>query len=790
MMQHVLCPTRYREHNEPSVLDLVLTNSDIIDDLEYLSPIGKSDHVLLGFTCTIESELLQNATKFNYTKGNYDDFRNYMDRNWSNELSVFGDDIDAMWEYFSRQIFSGMKQFIPYYSNWKKKKKWNHPINHELKELIHRKHRLWSRWTETRDEGVKRKYNKVRNVVRGRSRKLEQKIQRDIANNCSKTNPKKFWKYVRSKKDSVDTVGTLRHLDEKGEPVMVTDNEQKANVFAVQFSKVFTREPDDTFENIQPKHIEDEMPELFFSEPKILKALTDLKVDKSPGPDYLHPRVLKEIQSYIVEPLKIIFDLSIKTGRLPHDWQAAVVSPIYKKGDKSDPANYRPISLTSIVCKIIERFIRDHIMDHFLKNNLFTKQQYGFIKGRSTVLQLLSVLDYWTEKLEKGGQVDVVYTDFEKAFDKVPHKRLLSKLHSYGITKDIVAWVKEFLINRQQKVRIKDSYSTWHAVLSGIPQGSVLGPLLFVIYINDLPDEIEKLAKISLFADDAKISKHIITEHDSKALQQALNTLTGWTEKWLLKLNVSKCQILSISRSNAIEYKYDITYNGTVSTLGRVHTMRDLGVLIDDKLHFSDHVYDKVHKSYYMLGLIKRNFEHLDPQTFVQLYKSLVRSNLEYAVTVWNPHKEYLIEELEKVQRRATKIVKVCRSKSYLERLQHLKLPTLKYRRTRGDMIEVYKILHDKYNSNAVGLNLNLSNIVHTRSDSYKLVKHRPKYDLRKFFFSERVVELWNSLPPSVVQAETVDTFKNRLDKYWSKQEVLYNYKAKFTGSGYRSYVT
>jgi len=196
---------------------------------------------------------------------------------------------------------------------------------------------------------------------------------------------------------------------------------------------------------MERKQCETKMDKLEINEAEILKKLENLKVNKSPGPDQLYPRVLKEVRNEIVKPLQVLFSKSLETGLLPRDWLSADVTAIYKKGCKNEASNYRPVSLTCIVCKLLESLVREHIMSHLDANKLLSNRQYGFRKGRSTMLQLLKVLDEWTDSLEKGGQVNVIYTDFEKAFDKVPHKRLIEKLRSYGIREDLLNWITAFL---------------------------------------------------------------------------------------------------------------------------------------------------------------------------------------------------------------------------------------------------------------------------------------------------------------------------------------------------------
>ena len=294
------------------------------------------------------------------------------------------------------------------------------------------------------------------------------------------------------------------------------------------------------------------------------KKLLKLKINKSPGPDAIHPRVLHEIAEAISKPLTIIFRSSLRNRELPDEWKYANVSSIHKKGSKTLPQNYRPVSLTSVVCKIMEGIIRDHIIEHMKINKMFSDKQFGFISGRSTTLQLLNVLTIWSEILDEGGTIETIYCDFMKAFDKVPHQKLLYKIGKYGIVGALHGWIESFLKDRAHYVVINNATSSKAPVTSGIPQGSVLGPLLFVIYINDMPDVIARDSFLYLFADDTKVFRHIRCPDDAAKLQDDIDKLVEWSNIWQLKFHPEKC--VSMCIKSKLNNQQPHVFNMTISS--------------------------------------------------------------------------------------------------------------------------------------------------------------------------------------------------------------------------------
>jgi hypothetical protein len=366
--------------------------------------------------------------------------------------------------------------------------------------------------------------------------------------------------------------------------------------------------------------------------------------------------------------------------------------------------------------------------------------------------------------------VDAVYLDFQKAFDTVPHQRLLTKLAGYGVVGDVLAWIGAFLSGRRQRVTVDGEMSSWAPVTSGIPQGSVLGPVLFVCFINDLPNVIHTM--VHIFADDTKVYNSVDSQSGSSDLQEDLNRLQEWSDTWLLKFNAAKCKVMHLGSRNP-KVEYTMSEGGSVKTLGVTEVEKDLGVHVDNQLKFSQHVDQCVNKASKLLGLIRRSYEYLDGPTMVQLFTSLIRPHLEYGNVVWSPRYKKNHTSVENVHRRATKLVPGLRDLDYPQRLRNLKLPSLLYRRARGDMIEVYKHLHGAYQLSGHLLSQNLGTA--TRGHSLKLKKCQSSLSLRQNFFSLRVVNHWNSLPEQVVSAPSLNCFKNRLDKQWRKYRYVIN---------------
>ena len=754
LYQHVTQPTRYRLNQTPKTLDLILTNEEgLISDLNILPSLGLSDHVCLSFMvkCNAERSAEEKEPYRNLNRGDYDHIRQRM-RNTHWEENMESETMSDAWDYFKCTFNTYLDEGIPTQKPGSKPKKLY--LNRKALRIRKKKYHHFKRWKMSDQYADYVRYTRERDALRSLTRKLCRDFEMDIAKNIKK-NPKAFWKYVKSK---LKTRSTIDHLT-KEDGTMTINDEENAEVLNRFFTSVFTEEDLENIPTLEDRYHGPPLENIIITPEMITQKLKKLKTSKSPGPDGFHPRVLMETAEELSVPLTILFRKSLQAAELPEDWKIGEITPIHKKGSRRQPGNYRPVSLTSVIVKVLESIIRDVIVDHMMSNNLFADEQHGFVPGRSCMTQLLLVMEEWTRMLEEGKSVDVIYLDFQKAFDSVPHQRLLRKLEAYGVHGALRNWVEAFLTGRQQRVKVNGKKSTWTSVKSGIPQGSVLGPTLFVVFINDLPDAVDCLSKI--FADDTKAYKCADCGRERQRLGDSLDALHTWSEKWQLPFNLHKCKCMHLGYNNPKE-KYEM--GGVPLTV--TDAEKDLGVTIDEELKFHVHTNLVVNKANQILGLIARTFENLDQTTLPTLYKALVRPHLEYGNVIWGPRFVLDKDRVERVQRRATRLVPELKSLPYEERLKRLKLPSLSYRRRRGDMIQMFKIMSGMDRINPLDL-FQLAPETSTRGHKWKVFKPRAAKEVRRSFFSQRVINDWNGLPDNVVNAETLNSFKNRLDKTW-----------------------
>ena len=563
-----------------------------------------------------------------------------------------------------------------------------------------------------------------------------------------------MWRLIKSRRCDPTGVAPL-----KSNGIIYNDSRKKADLLNEQFSSVFTEEDIGNMPRLGTSPFP-ALDDIRVSCDGVYKLLRSLNPGKAAGPDGIPCRLLVMVAEQLARPLTSLFQSSLDSGMVPLIWKHAHVAPIYKKGDRSAPVNYRPISLTSICCKLLEHIVRAEITKHFETHKVFTDAQHGFRKGRSCESQLALTVHDLAGELDAGGQTDAILLDFSKAFDRVPHQRLVLKLDYYGIRGSTLNWIGQFLSGRTQQVLVEGHLSKSAPVTSGVPQGTVLGPSLFLVYINDLPEGLTSVVR--LFADDTIVYRSIRSENDSYALQEDLGKLELWEGTWQMGFNVDKCSILTISkRKRQICHAYTLHQQ----PLERVQSARYLGVEIAHDLSWRRHVEAIVAKANRASAFVTRNLQGCPDKVQVHCFKGLVRPVLEYASSVWDPHQRYLIDSLESVQRRtARRIVRDYRpTTSCSELLSRLNIPLLGARRQLSKATMLYKALHGHVDwSPPAGALIPAPRAFRGRLDRFLQPHSRTNSHQHSFFPS--AIRLWNSLPVEVSLAPTVSAFKSAVE--------------------------
>lgn len=747
--------------NEPTrlnnFLDLLFVSDPlVISSCEIDVPFCTSDHDSISFSICVESITVPGCApsfpipSFSWVKTDWDSFVCYLLHvDWSHEFSNCSCANDC-WLIFYSVLSAAFQLYVPIKSAC-------HPTKVRtthtaiINKLINKKKCLWQKKKASPSLTNRAKYYKSALAVNCALNGEAEARELDI---IKSGNLGLLYKHINVRLNHRSGIAPLANIDGQ----LVVSDADKAALLNECFADYGTS--DDGLLPMVPdteSHISTKLEIIFFDSCFVRKCITDLKPNSAPGPDGLPAILFKKLSNQICVPLAIMFNLFIQFGQVPDAWKSAIVVPIFKKGASSKPENYRPISLTCLCSKFFEKGIKSHLMEHLAASHQISASQHGFLTKHSTCTNLLETLSDWSADLDASRDICVAYFDFAKAFDRVSIPKLLLKLNNAGVTGRLLSCIKSFLTNRVQSVRVGNAYSPLLSLRSGVPQGSVLGPVLFILFVNNIATYLPDNARSKLFADDLKSYVSIGDDNDKYIFQQVLDGITKWSATWQLPLSVAKCSWMLIT--NRPPATFD-NYQLDCSSLSHLDETKDLGVLFNSKLNFSNHITSIIGKAKQRLFLICKSFHYSNSEALIIAFKTYVIPILEYCSQVWSPHSYSEIARIESVQRVFTKKLKSFEHLSYKDRLFKAGLCSLEHRRLIADLSLTYKILHGL---TIADLDFQLAPGSSTRGHLWKLSVPKVRLNSRLFFFSVRVVNVWNALSDDTVNATSFNSFKSQL---------------------------
>jgi hypothetical protein len=766
------------ENMNNRILDLVFSTSELYieQSRDPLSNIdGYHPPLEISFNCELVSTLPPDLRrKFNFHKADYDKITKYLKEvDWLPLLKACKDVDEMVHKLYDALRFAIIK-FVPL----TRPKGAKYPLwfSKSLIRLIHEKFKVRKRYKKYNNPLDKLSLDLIKKRCNDQTLNCYNQYCKNLENNIAQ-HPKFFWTFIKQKRKNKSTIPSNMKLGD----VQACDCSTICELFATNFESVYEPDANNSgFVNFinEGTEVTNSLNTIFLNDNMILRKIKALDLHKGPGPDQLPPIFVYRCAEVLTPPLSFIFNMSLESGIFPSAWKETKIVPVFKDGSKSDIKNYRPISILSVIPKIFESLVYPYLYSHFAQQLTF--KQHGFVRSRSTSSNLVAYIEAVSGHVDGRVQVDAVYTDLSKAFDRVNHDILLSKLCNSGVGGSVLIWFKSYLTARRLHVSVNGKQSRTFTAPTGVPQGSHLGPLLFLIFINSIVSCCIN-SEPYLYADDLKLFRPIKNAMDQTLLQMDLDRLSVWCSQNKMTMNASKCYHISFTRNKNI---ISTNYNIGGKPLKKVDTICDLGVVIDTHLNFNSHFSNIIKKASRMLGFLIRNAGQFKfTRTKILLYNTLVRSNLEYCSQVWTPFYEVHQNLIEKVQRRfLTHLGYRIRNKhklhSYHKRLKYFRFASLSSRRKTLDLMFLFKLVNSK-GLECPELLTKIKIAVPARMPRpgvYKLFTiGLSKTNLGRNSALSRMAKLYNHLPDSIgidIFNDSLHSFKLKVLAYFSSLDT------------------